>query len=46
MTNKFIDIKSPIFITGVTGTGKTIMTENTLENLTDKILEVKMSFSS
>jgi len=28
--NKFIDIKSPIFITGVTGTGKTIMSENTL----------------
>ncbi len=46
ITNKFIEIKSPIFITGVTGTGKTIITENTLKNLTDSVLEVKMSFSS
>jgi dynein heavy chain len=30
---KFIDIKSHIFITGVTGTGKTIMSENTLQLL-------------
>lgn len=43
---QFIEIRSHIFITGVTGTGKTIMTENTIHNMHETVLEVKMSFSS
>ena len=43
--NKFIDIKSLIFITGVGGSGKTTIVENTLRLLND-LCDIKFSFSS
>jgi dynein heavy chain len=46
LIEKYIDIKSHIFLTGVSGSGKTVIAESTLRKLNETVLDIRMSFSS
>ncbi len=46
LIEQYIDIKAHIFLTGVSGSGKTVIAESTLRKLQESVLDVKLSFSS
>lgn len=46
LIEKYIETKQHIFLTGVSGSGKTVIAESTLRKLFETVLDIKMSFSS